>query len=169
MGRYYSWQGASRRSAAGCQCFSLVSPRSSVCGSGARSIAKQAQSQIDFVQVPVSECKAWAEERETRLQGSGSATVPVAVRRVPRPTSSPILSHELSFGLAAFKEKAVRSVSGGKPNTACETHALPGNALARPNPLKTSRNHGSKPAPDKGGVTLPVGRRGGPPGCRARA
>jgi len=49
-------------------------------------------------------------------------------------------THGLSFGRAAFKEKPGRNVLGGTPNTACETHALPESAVARSDPLETSRN-----------------------------
>jgi hypothetical protein len=69
----------------------------------------------------------------------GSATGPVAVGRVSRPTSLPIRSHGLFFALPASEEKAGRNVFGGTPNTACETHALPEIAAAGSDPLKTSK------------------------------
>ena len=74
-----------------------------------------------------------------RLQGLGSAIVPVAVGRVSRPTSSPIPSCGFFLGLAALKEKAGRNVFGGTPNTACGTHALPKNRLSRSYLRKTLR------------------------------
>ena len=72
-------------------------------------------------------------------QGLGSATVSVAVGRVPRPTSSPIPSPAFFFGLAAYPEKARRNVFGGTPNTASGTHALPEITFARSDPLKKSK------------------------------
>ena len=84
-----------------------------------------------FSMFPVDSSKA--------MEDLGSATVPVAVGRVSRPTSLPIRSRGLFFALAAFKKQAGRNVFGGTPNTACETHALPGIAIAGSNPLKMSK------------------------------
>jgi hypothetical protein len=79
----------------------------------------------------------------TGLQEMGSAIVPIAVGRVSRPTLLPIRSCGFLTGLAALGENACRNVFGGTPNTACETHALPGIAPARSDPPRTSKNPGA--------------------------
>ena len=79
-------------------------------------------------------------DNRTRLRGLGSAIVPIAVGRVSRPTPALIPSSGFIPGLAVLQEKAGRNVFGGTPNTACGTHALPGTALSRPDPLKTLKH-----------------------------
>ena len=95
-----------------------------------------------------------------RVKGLGSATVPVAMGRVSRPTSAPIPSHGFIFGWVALKERPSRNVFGGTPNTSCETHALPESAAASLDLLKTSRNHVSQ---QKGRLVWPA-RFALPPG-----
>jgi hypothetical protein len=84
----------------------------------------------------------------TEPQGLGSATVPVAAGRVSRPASWLVAFHRFFFGsvawrAVAFKKHGGKDVFGGTPNTAGETPALPGIAIARADPLKTSKKQKS--------------------------
>ena len=74
-----------------------------------------------------------------KLQGLGSAIVPIAVGRVSRPTPSPIDSCEFLLGLAAKRRQSGMCLAGRQTPRAGRTRS-PRVAFARSDPLTTSRN-----------------------------
>src|ERR1039458_212088 len=70
-------------------------------------------------------CSTNSVDSGARLDGSGSASVPLAVGRVSRPTSWLVRSGGVSFGFAASHEKTGGNGFGGTPNPASGTLALP--------------------------------------------